>query len=60
MSGLGCCSGLSLAAASRACPLVVVPGLLTAAAPPFVEHGLQGVLAAVGAARGLLGSRAQA
>ena len=34
--------GLSLAAASRGCSLVVVCGLLTTAAFPVAEHGLQG------------------
>ena len=56
MLGPGCCSGFSLVAASRFYPLVEVPGLLTAAASPFVERGLQGTLAAVVTAWGLLGS----
>ena len=58
--GLGCCPGFSLAAASRVSPLVVVLGFLATVAPPCVERGLPGVLAAVAAACGLLGSRAQA
>ena len=60
---LGCAGSFVrgfLPAASRVSPLVVVLGFLATVAPPCVERGLPGVLAAVAAACGLLGSRAQA
>ena len=49
--------GLSPATVSRACPLVVEYGLLTAAASFVAERGLMGVRVSVVSARGLSCSR---
>ena len=45
-----CCTGLSLVAVSRDCPLAEVLGLLAVAASPAGEHRLQGVRALAAAA----------
>ena len=48
LAGLGlCCTGISLVEASGGCSLVVVPGLLTAVAPPLAEHQLRSTWASV-------------
>ena len=65
MLGLHCCTGFSVAAASRGYSLVMVPGLFTSVASPVAEHGLYSAWTSVVVAWGLLscgsqGFRAQA